>query len=684
MREHLQAMKRKTQHMEFLDRDLSWLSFNERVLQEAEDPSVALGDRLNFLAIFSSNLEEFYKVRIAALRFALRYKGDKKNKFGYKPSYLLNAISEIVEEQQIRLGNIFRNQLLPEFEAKGVKLLNLEEVTDSEVEKARALFDAHFGDSIEVMNLDSDDHLELENQRVYLYWTDGHHRAISALDYSVLGRFVEIGNTNGVQRILQLDDIFRLNADKFLPGNFQAYAIKISRDADLYLENEDSADFVEKIRKSIKKRESGLPARLLFDETIPFKEINALRKKVGVDLSGMIPGGSYHNFYDFFSFPRPAEDGAGKSTVLPVPEFSAASDWFSVVKRQDVCFSFPYQSFDAVVEFLQRACEDPQVREINVTLYRVASNSAICAALETAALAGKKVFVLDEVQARFDEENNIFWGDRLQKAGATVSYGIPDKKVHAKLFSIIREEEGALVQYNYLGTGNLNEKSSRIYADHGLLTANASIGADIRKVFQYLSGHADTIDADTLLVAPFSLRSSLLEKIDREIAHAEAGQLASIQLKLNSLEDPEMIAALRKAADKGVKVDMVVRGINCFTPLSPSQEKNIRVVSILGKFLEHTRIYHFRNGGHRETYLASADWMTRNLSRRVEVAYPVFNPQFEQLLLDEIAIQLKDSLKGRLPLEGNRYIEGNESESSQTKMYALVEASLPKAIGVLE
>ncbi len=666
-------MGQKINHTEFLDRDLSWLSFNERVLQEAEDPEVPLGDRLNFLAIYSSNLEEFYKVRIAALRFTLRYKGDKKNKFGYKPSYLLNAIFETVENQQARLGKVFRNEILPAFEARGVKLLGLSDVTDRDAKVARELFDSHFLGKTELIQLTPETQLELENQRVYLLWTNGTQRAVSALDYSVLGRFLELGEMEGVKRVLQLDDVFRLNADKLVPGNYQAYAIKVSRDADLYLDNEDEPDFVQKIKKSIKKRESGLPARLLFDQSIPFNEINLLRKKVGIDLSGMTPGGTYHNFYDFFSFPRPAEETQDESPLVPVPEFDTATDWFSVLKQQDIFFSFPYQSFEYVVKFLERACEDAQVKEIYVTLYRVASNSAICSALEKAALAGKKVFVMDEVQARFDEENNIFWGDRLEAAGATVAYGIPDKKVHAKLFSVLREEEAGTVQYNYLGTGNLNEKSSRIYADHGLLTADAAIGDDIRRVFQFLAGKSDEIETTQLLVAPFSLRSSLLDKISREIDHAKAGRKANIRLKMNSLEDPEMIAALRKAADKGVKVEMVVRGINCLVPLSPSQRQNIRVVSVLGKFLEHTRIYHFANAGESETYLASADWMTRNLSRRVEVAFPISTPKLEQLLLDEMEIQLNDSVKGRLPLENNRYVEGKETMSSQQKMFRLVQ-----------
>ncbi len=662
--------------MKFVDRDLSWLSFNERILQEAEDKNVSLVDRMKFLAIYSSNLEEFYRVRVAKHHFLQKFKGDKKNKFGYKPSYVLTEISETVSRQQERFGSIFNNQLLPEYKENGIELLDATNLSAEETQLAKAYYDEHLSGRYELENVAESDSIELINQMVYLYFVDENDQWLLKLDYKQFGRFITIDEKNGVKKIIQLDDIYKINCDKIVGKSCEVYAIKASRDAELYIEDEEDQDIVKKIKKAIQKRESGMLSRLLFDKRIRFKDIDSLRLKLKIGMAGLIPGGKYHNFYDFFGFPKPAKlDGEGQDKPMKIPsrELEGSNDWFATIKQKDILLSFPYQRYDYLTDFISRSCEDDNVSEISITLYRVAKESAICKALEKAALAGKKVTVLDEVQARFDEESNIYWGERLEKAGANVIYGVEGLKVHAKICLVKRIEEGAEQHYCCLSTGNFNEKTAEIYADHALITTDPEILKDLQEVFAFLKSEQDQIDAKLLLVAPFSLRSSLLQKIKEEIEWVKKGQQGHIKLKLNSLEDPEMIKAIRQAADKGVYVELIIRGICCYTPLNKKQKHHVKVVSVIDGFLEHARIYYFHNGGQEELYLASADWMTRNLSQRVEVAFPVRNDVYKQFLIDEMQIQVNDNLKGRLVIKKNNYVHGDADETSQQLMLSLVQ-----------
>jgi len=658
--------------MKYLDRDLSWLSFNQRIIQEAEDQSVHLHDRLKFLAIYSSNLEEFYKVRVASHRFAQKYKGDKKNKFGYKPSYILSEIAEEVDRQQSRLGKVFREVIVPQYLENGVRLLHLDGMEDRHRELSQDYFKTHLEEKLDLIEITNRSNLELINQAVYLYIVLDSKQWLLHLNYSKLGRFIKIEETAGLKTIVQLDDLFKIGLESSLGELVEIYAVKVSRDAELYIDDEQEEDIVKKIQKSIKKRETGLPARLLFDERIRFKHINNLRKRANIGLNGLIPGGTYHNFYDFFGFPKSELASEPKPDKIPSPVLDRSKDWFETIKKEEVLLSFPYQDYNYVTEYLKKACEDESVTEIKITLYRVAQDSAICTALERAALNGKKVFVLDEVQARFDEESNIFWGERLKKAGATVKFDIPGLKVHAKVFKFTRIENGSEKHYGYFGTGNFNEKTAGIYGDHALFTAAPELMRDLDKVFNFLEGTSKKIQTNELLVAPFSLRSSLMEKMKREIRIAKDGKKGHFQVKLNSLEDTDMIDMIRKAANEGVKVDLVVRGICCYYPLTAKEEENIRVVSVIDDFLEHTRIYYFNNDGDSEVYLASADWMTRNLSSRIEVGFPIKNKLFRDFLIEEIATQLTDNVKGRLVNAQNKYVEGKSLQSSQNQMFDLV------------
>lgn len=658
----------KKNDSKYVDRDLSWLSFNARILQEASNKKVPLMERLKFVAIYSSNLEEFYRVRVASHRFKQKYKGDKKNKFGYKPSYILQQINTIVNAQQKKLGGIFFDDIVPEMEAQGIHLL-FDDLNPKDLELVSDYFDTHLSNSIEIISLNETKNLELLNQAVYLYIIQDNDKFLIKLDYSKHGRFITLDQND--KRIIQLDDIYKHNLEKIFGKGANAFAVKVSRDAELYIDEEQDENIIKKIKKSLKKRETGLPSRLLFDGNIPFKYINDLRDKLQLDITSLISGGKYHNFYDFFQFPafKNKEDlYYGKPDTLVCKRLEACDNYFDEIKKEDVFLSFPYQDFKYVYEFLEMAANDDAVEEINTTLYRVNKESKICEALETAARNGKKVFVFAEVLARFDEESNIYWGERLEKAGAVVKYDQDGLKVHAKIYTIKRREQGELVSYSYLGTGNLNEKTAKIYADHGVLSARQEYTKDLEQVFGFLQGTNKAPTFENLLVAPFVLRNTAEDLIKQEIKFANEGRKAEMYIKLNSLEDPEMIALIRDAADAGVKIKLIVRGICCYYPLNKNQANNINTVSVIDKFLEHTRIYHFHNNGNPKTYLASADWMTRNLSERIEVAFPLFNQDYQKILMHEMEFQLSDSYNGRVidSKVENEYIKGDFSWISKT------------------
>jgi len=662
--------------MKYIDRDISWVSFNARILQEIADQSIPLMERLNFIAIYSSNLEEFYKVRVASHRFEQKYNGDKKNKFGFRPSFVLQQINNTVSEQQEQLGRIFYTEIIPGMKKEGITFLH-NNLSKEDLKLVSDYFDQHLKDQFSIIEITDENKLELKNQAIYLYFIFKEKQYLFELDYKKWGRFITLWQKNDHYKIIQLDDIFKYNIGKYLNEKAEMYAVKISRDAELYIDEEQEDDIVKKIQKSLKKRETGLPCRLLFNENIPFKHINDLRKKMGLDMTSLIPGGKYHNYYDFFSFPvfkSKPHLYRTKHKVIDCINLEKSEDYFKTISEDDIFLSYPYQSFDYVVKLLNQAATDNNVTEINITLYRVNKKSKVCEALEVAALNGKKVFVLSEVLARFDEESNIYWGERLEKAGATVKYGIKNLKVHAKLFLIKRIEDNISASYGYLGTGNLNEKTAKLYADHGILTKDMRYTNDINEVFNFLKDENYHPKFDHLLVAPFTLQSTIEKLIDQEISLAQKGMEALMMIKLNSLEDPVMIDKIREAADHGVKINMVVRGICSYYPLNKKQKENITIVSVIDQFLEHTRIYYFNNNGNPLCYLASADWMTRNLYKRIEVAFPVFKQQDQKLLYQEIIHQLTDNIKGRYISNGeeNIYVSGNNNKSSQIRMFDLV------------
>jgi len=638
----------KEKHKKYKDRDLSWLSFNERVLQEAEDKRNPLMERLKFLAIFSSNLEEFYKVRVA------RQVGvSKKNKFGIKPSSLLRKIDLKVDQQQRRFGHVFEDHVIPELKENGYEFVF--DPLNADYEKALVEYQK-IASELTVTNITEEETIFLKNQVCYLLTVtekEGEYNYhLVEIDLDVVKRFYLV-ESEGKTLVFFVDDIIRAGMyDYFNDENYiDSYCIKLSRDADLYLDDEPyKQSLKEKIKASLAKRETGVPSRLLLDEMIPFKFVNKLIQKTNSDKSAVVAGGRYHRFYDFFGFPDlpNSEFYFPKEEKVKASILENADSYLDVIAKDDVLLSFPYQDYDHVIKVLEEAAFNDEVEAIQITLYRVAKDSQICQWLEKAIQNGKKVTVLTELKARFDESSNLYWNDRLRKAGAIIIDEIEELKVHAKIFLITFSKASGKKPLAHVGTGNFNEKTANIYADFSLLTQNEKITQEVSDVFKFLTGETKELITDTLLTSPFCQRKQIESKIRREIEHAEAGKEAKLILKVNSLEDTQIIDLLYEASSAGVKIDLIVRGICCIKPGLKTLGENIRVVSLVGKHLEHTRCFYFWNNGEEEVYCSSADMMTRNLDKRVEVGFPILKETHKKFMVDYLHQQLNDTYKLRV------------------------------------
>ncbi len=638
-----------------ISRDQSWLDFNHRVLQEASDPTVPLYERLHFLAIYSSNLDEFYRVRVAALRsFRKIKKKQRRELFDFKPKKELNAIRELVQQQQEQFGRIFRTEILPALEAEHILLRQPEDLSEAQCQFAHRYFEEQVKKELSKKQLVREGEVPfLENRQQYLLvetQTDEHLYLIN-IPTAKLPRFVVLP-PDPVNHFCTtfLDDIIRVNLEEWLEEPIRgAYAIKLSRDADLYIDNEYSGDLLEKIKAALEDRDSGLPTRFLYDANMPETLVRTLKASFGMSKHDMIPGARYHNFHDFFDFPCPqgrADLNNPPLDPLPHPVLEGASSILATMAERDLLLHFPYQKYDYVPALIREAADHPEVTDIKITLYRVAKKSSVVEALLYARQRDKKVRVFVEAKARFDEESNLYWGSELERAGAKVRYSYPGIKVHTKLLQVTRiSPDREKTRYTYVGTGNFNEKTARIYADHALITTDRRIGDDVAKVFELLEGDLIVPNSRHLLVAPFNMRDRFVAMIDREIQHARAGKFAEIFVKLNSLEEMGMIEKLRMAADAGVRVRLVVRGICRLNP--GEEEENLEIISIVDRFLEHARVYVFENNGEREVYLGSADWMSRNLFKRVEVVTPIFDQALQEELMHILEMQWRDNTKAR-------------------------------------
>lgn len=540
-----------------LNRELSWLAFNGRVLQEARDPAVPLLERIKFLAIFSSNLDEYFKVRVATLRRLVKLKKKTRAKLGEDPAEQLRSLLEEVGRQQQAFGETFRNSILPELRAQHIHLVSEHDLTEEQQAWVQEYFRQQVQDLLSPVILDDNlHHLFLRDQSVYLtfFLTQPQDRRKQDEERVVVmdlpnkrhgGRFVRLPDQGEEKYVMFLDDVVRCCAQQLFPKyqKVQVHAIKLSRDAELDIQEEVSGNMLAKIKSSLQKRETGYPARLLYDPAMPKEVLRAVMQKTGIGKDELVEGSRYHNFRDFFGFP---DFGLAQLQYAPMPALPhhtlpRTGKLLPAVAQRDHLLHLPYQSFDYVTRLLNEAARDPQVSGISITLYRVASKSEVAKALLKAAKNGKQVTVVVELKARFDEESNMFWAEKLQKAGANVIYGIPDLKVHSKLLLITRREEDQNRLYAYLSTGNFNEKTSEIYADYGLFTAHPDLTREVAGVFRYFHDRQDkTGQFQHLLVAPFELRERLTALIDAEIARARQGQPAYIILKLNALQDERM------------------------------------------------------------------------------------------------------------------------------------------------
>ena len=685
----------------YFDRELSWLSFNARVLQEAEDPEVPVFERLKFLAIFSSNLDEFFRVRVASLRSLLRLKKKAASKLGLQPRQLLDEIHDVVTGQQERFGATLRGSILPELEKHGVYLISDSQVTEEQGEYLREYFNDHVRDHLNPTLLTSENTPFLKNQQIYLIV----ELALSSDDVSLsvahpryglvevptppIPRFVWMPSEDEQKHVMFLDDVIRFNLPRLFPDHQVggAYAVKLSRDAELYLDDEYGENVVEQIRKSLQKRERGLPSRFLFDHHAPHGLVESLKGWFDLEEDDLVEGARYHNLKDLMDFPRFGQThlSYGKLPPLEQPVLEGAASIFEAMAEKDQLVHFPYQKFDYVVNFLKEAADDPEVESVWITLYRTASPSAVVEQLIRAANAGKDVTAFVEVKARFDEASNLHWAERMEEAGIRTLYSFPDLKVHSKLALVGRREHGELRWYAYLGTGNFNEKTSRIYADHGLFTADQRLTKEVRSVFAFLAGEEAKPTFEHLLVAPFHMRKSFYRLIEGEIEAVNNGERGRMILKMNSLEDAKIIRRLYEADQRGVEIELIVRGICCLIPGIEGQSENIKVRSIVDRFLEHARLYVFHNQGDEIYYLASADWMNRNLSKRVEVAFPIYDENVRKELREILELQRRDNKKARIIDAGqtNPYVERGEDEPvrSQIDTYQLLRWKLESSDG---
>lgn len=656
--------------MELLPRDLSWLRFNARVLQEAQCPTVPLLERLKFLAIFSANLDEFFKVRVATLRRLVKLKKKTRAQLGSRPRRVLREVLAEVQCQQEALGHTFRDELLPALAQQGICLLREEDLSAEQRAWAQQYFESKVRDLLSPVVLDDTlHHLFLKDQAVYLsfYLSKPVAKGKKADAERVVmmelptkrhgGRFVALpggaGTPGDPHCVLFLDDVVRVGAPSLFPAykSVAVHAVKLSRDAELDIEEEVSGDLLAKIRSSLAKRATGYPARLLYDPAMPREVLRALKHKTGVTDEELVEGSRYHNFRDFFGFPDFGRTDLLNPAwpALPHPTLPRTGPLLPAVARRDHLLHLPYQSFEVVPRLLREAARDPRVSAVSITLYRVASKSSVVKSLLKALKNGKQVTVVVELKARFDEENNTFWAEKLQRAGAHVIFTPPELKCHAKLLLIVRRDEATDQprRLAYLSSGNFNEATASLYADHALFTANEEVAAEVDQVFRYFQTGEEPRHLHHLLVAPFTLRQQLLHLIAAEAERARQGQEAYIILKINSLEDPGMIAALYEASQAGVHIELLIRGIGCLVPGQPGQSETISQRGLIDRYLEHARIYVFANGSEEKVYLSSADLMTRNLDRRVEVAFPVLDEALRAEVRHLLDLERHDNQKAR-------------------------------------
>jgi polyphosphate kinase len=654
----------------FLNREISWLYFNERVLQEAADETVPLIERIKFLSIFSSNLEEFYRVRVATMSRLSNLNERAKALLGFNPKKVLNEIKNIVVKQERKFEELFQETLINGLAKNRIFILNDSQLNVSRGNFVRNHFQEKILSNLVPIIIDLDQPFpELKDRSLYFFVrmikTGPKVTEKFALIQipSILPRFLVLPETNDLKFIILVEDIIKYCLNDifyiFSYNELEAYTIQVTRDAELDIDKRVSDKFIDELKASLDKRKKGKLIRLLYDTAMPFDMLSILVSKMKLDAEGLIPGNRYHRFGDFIKFPNvgPSTLEYPSATPLKVKGLHPTESIINKLAERDYLINLPYQSYDYIILFLREAAIDPKVTEIHITLYRLAENSKVINALINAAKNGKKVHCLVELKARFDEQANIFWSGRLLEEGVNVNYGLTDYKVHSKICLIKRMEKGRPVYYANLATGNFNEKTARIYCDHSIFTSKKEITKDLLKLFTALNKKTIAKGFKHLIVSPLESRSKFYQLIDREIRIAKTGKPAYLIFKVNSLADEGIVEKLYEASNAGVKIKMIVRGICCLIPGVKGYSENITVISIVDKFLEHARVFIYGNQGNEEMYLSSADLMTRNFEHRVEVGFPVLDRDVRKEIRDIIDFQLQDNVKARdiTKLNNNKY-----------------------------
>lgn len=644
----------------YMNRELSWILFDNRVLNEARDKSIPLFERLKFLSITSSNLDEFFMVRIASLKDMIHAKCEKPDIAGLTPSEQLEQLAVEIHKLVDLQYSTYNKSLLPLLQQNGLQIVaHHEDLSEEEASYVDRYFEENVYPVLTPMAVDSSRPFPLIRNKSLNIGALLQKKGEKDTEFatvqvpSVLNRIVFLPGEGTAKKIIFLEEIIERN----MPRLFLNYTVvcahpyRIMRNADLTIDEDEAEDLLKEIEKQIKKRQWGEAIRLEVEAGVHKQLLKILKKELALDaeniyeIDGPLDLTVMMKVYGIDGFDHLKTP---KYTPQMVPQLPADCDIFEEIRKGDILLHHPYQTFEPVVDFIRQAARDPEVLAIKQTLYRVSGNSPIIAALAQAAENGKQVTVLVELKARFDEENNIVWARKLEKAGCHVIYGLVGLKTHSKITLVVRKEEDGIRRYIHLGTGNYNDATAKLYTDVGLLTCAESFGEDATAVFNMLSGYSEPLFWNKLAVAPLWLKNKFLHLIEREADYAREGKSARIIAKMNSLCDKDVIAALYQASSAGVKIDLIVRGICCLRVGIPGVSENITVRSIVGNFLEHSRIFYFENDDHPEIYAGSADWMPRNLERRVEILFPVDGPKQKETLLHILNSQLKDNVKASI------------------------------------
>lgn len=678
----------------YIPKEISWLSFNERVLQEAENREVPLLERFKFLGIYSNNLDEYFRVRVATLKRISQFGSKSREILGYSPKATLKRIQEIVLLQNGKFEKIYAG-LLQELDKHKIHIINEKQLNPEQAEFVQAYFHKEVRTRLMPFLIEKETNLpNLKDDAIYLAIylvkkeTQKKRFALLEIPTDVLSRFIVLPEKGEDKYVIFVDDIIRFGLKDiffiFDFDEFSAYTIKLTKDAELELVDDISESYIDKLSRSLQQRKWGTPVRFIYDREMPVDLLKILTKKLNFSPADVIiPANRYHNFKDFMHFPNLGKKKFYYDPLVPVPhrDILPQKSILSAIKKKDIMLFFPYNPFDHFIDLLREASIDPYVISIQITLYRLARNSSVINALLNAVRNGKAVTTVVELQARFDEEANILWGNKLMEEGVKVIYGVPGLKVHAKLCLITRVKNDITQRYAAIGTGNFNEDTAKIYTDHLLLTTNKKITYEVYKAFSFFNVNYKKDNYYHLVIAPFFLRNKITLLIDNEIRNAKEGKKAYIYLKLNNITDSEIIEHLYEASRSGVTIRLIVRGMISLVPGLKDFSENIKAIGIVDRYLEHTRFMIFCDGGNDECYISSADLMTRNIEHRIEVTCPVFDKTIKNEIKEIFAIQWSDTMKARKidASLSNQFVKpGKKLIQSQIEVYNYVKKAHEK------